>query len=288
MPDEAPTVQERDIRLEPVRLSVLEAGEGGLPLLLLHGFTGAKEDFADFIGPLAADGWHVVAPDHRGHGTSDSPPDEADYSIDIFVADVLALLDILGWDRCVLLGHSMGGMIAQRLVLRHPDRFVAVVLMDTHHRAPAALDPAMAQAAAHIVRERGIAELARLQAERADDALSTPAHRRLIAERPGYAEFGDRKLLGASPAMYASLAIEITATQTDQLPALATIEIPVLVLVGELDRPFVAASHRMATTIPDARRVEIPDAGHSPQFENPEAWWEAVHDFLDEVRPRLA
>ena len=49
-----------------------------------------------------------------------------------------------------------------------------------------------------------------------------------------------------------------------------------------------AASHRMATTIPDARRVEIPDAGHSPQFENPDAWWGAVHDFLDEVRPRLA
>ena len=56
MPDDATAVQERDIRLEPVRLSVLEAGEGGLPLLLLHGFTGAKEDFADFVGPLAADG----------------------------------------------------------------------------------------------------------------------------------------------------------------------------------------------------------------------------------------
>jgi pimeloyl-ACP methyl ester carboxylesterase len=282
---DATDLDERDVEVGPLRLSVLEAGQGGLPLLLVHGFTGAKEDFGDFVEPLAADGWHVVAPDLRGHGRSDAPPAEADYSIDVFGADVLALLDALGWDRCAVLGHSMGGMITERLLIAHPERFAAAILMDTHHRAPTAIDPDMAAAAAHVVRERGLAELARLQAERGD-VLSTPAHRRLVAERPGYAEFGDRKLLAASPAMYASLAVGITS-QTDQLPALAALDLPVLVLVGALDGPFLAASRRMAEAVPGARLVTIPDAGHSPQFENPDAWWEAVHTFLDEVRPRF-
>jgi len=275
-------VSDRDLAVGELRLRITEAGEGGRPLLLLHGFTGAKEDFGDFVAPLAEAGWHVVAPDHRGHGESDKPPAEADYSIDIFVADTVALLDALGWEQCVLLGHSMGGMIAQRLVLTEPDRFGALVLMDTHHRAPAAIDKGMAQAAAHVVRTHGIAELARLQAERAGDAVSTPAHQRLIAERPGYAEFGDRKLLGASPAMYASLATEIT-TQADQLPALAQVSVPTLVLVGELDLPFLGASQRLADAIPGARLVVLPDAGHSPQFESPDAWWSALKGFLDEV-----
>jgi len=76
-------------------------------------------------------------------------------------------------------------------------------------------------------------------------------------------------------------------SQTDQLPALATLDLPVLVLVGALDGPFLAASRRMAEAVPGARLVTIPDAGHSPQFENPDAWWEAVHTFLGEVRPRF-
>ena len=54
----------------PVSLAVAEAGAGGRSLLLLHGFTGAKEDFTEWLDPLAELGWHVVAPDQRGHGES--------------------------------------------------------------------------------------------------------------------------------------------------------------------------------------------------------------------------
>jgi pimeloyl-ACP methyl ester carboxylesterase len=179
----------------------------------------------------------------------------------------------------VLLGHSMGGMVAQRMVVTSPERFRALVLMDTHHRAPAAIDPQMAEAAAHIVRTRGMAELLRLQNERGGDALGTPAHQRLLAERPGYAEFGERKMRDTSPAMYAALATEITS-QPDQLAHLSALRLPVLVLVGELDVPFLAASRRMASAIPGAQLVEIPAAGHSPQFENAPAWWDAIARFL--------
>src|SRR3954465_6875076 len=74
---------QRRVGVGPVELEVLEAGEGGGPLLLVHGFTGAKEDFADHVDDLAAAGWHVVAPDQRGHGRSDAPADEAAYDLGV-------------------------------------------------------------------------------------------------------------------------------------------------------------------------------------------------------------
>jgi pimeloyl-ACP methyl ester carboxylesterase len=61
------------------------------------------------------------------------------------------------------------------------------------------------------------------------------------------------------------------------------VSVPTLVLVGEQDTPFLADSERMAKTIPGATFAVIPDAGHSPQFENPDAWWDAVSSFLDTV-----
>jgi pimeloyl-ACP methyl ester carboxylesterase len=61
------------------------------------------------------------------------------------------------------------------------------------------------------------------------------------------------------------------------------VAVPVLVIVGEQDQPFIGHSERMAKAIPAARLAVIPDAGHSPQFENTEAWWDALTSFLQEV-----
>ena len=135
-----------------VRVPVLEAGAGGRPLLLVHGFTGAKEDFGDWIDRFAAEGWWVVAPDLRGHGGADQPDDEAAYSLATFADDLLALADDLGWERFSLLGHSMGGMIAQELVLRRTGHVERLVLMDTHHGPVEGLDPATVALAVDVLR----------------------------------------------------------------------------------------------------------------------------------------
>src|SRR5689334_7573483 len=129
------TITERSIAVGPVELAVREAGQGGRPLLLVHGFTGAATDFTDFLEPLADAGWHAVAPDLRGHGRSSHPTDETDYSFELFSGDVLGLADALGFDRFTLLGHSMGGMIVQVLTLSAPERIEALILMDTSHGA---------------------------------------------------------------------------------------------------------------------------------------------------------
>ncbi len=268
----------------PVSLALAEAGAGGRPLLLVHGFTGAKEDFTDWLDPLAERGWHAVAPDHRGHGASDQPEDEASYSFDAFATDLLGLLDALGWSTVVALGHSMGGMVVQTAALRAPERFEALVLMDTSHRGLRA-DPALIELGVAIARAEGIAAVMAAQdAMSADDPLGTPAHQRLLEARPGYKDFGARKMLASSPAMYAAMLQAITdATGLDRLPELPSLTMPTLVLVGDQDAPFLKPSRRMAEAIPGAELVVIPDAGHSPQFENTEHWWKALTAFLDRL-----
>ncbi len=269
-----------------VDLALAEAGAGGRPLVLVHGFTGAKEDFTDFLDPLADLGWHVVAPDQRGHGDSPKPDDESAYSFDIFAADLLALLDAMGWSSAVALGHSMGGMVVQTAVVDAPERFDAIVLMDTSHRALPA-DEALVDLAIGIARAEGMAVLMAAQDALDDDAspLGTEAGRRVERDRPGYKEFGQRKMLASSPAMYAAMMKAITDATSglDRLDDLRRVAVPTLVMVGDGDRPFLKASARMAEAIPGAELAVIPDAGHSPQFEAPEQWWKALSAFLDRL-----
>jgi 3-oxoadipate enol-lactonase len=83
--------------------------------------------------------------------------------------------------------------------------------------------------------------------------------------------------------MWGAMAVAL-AYQPDDLAALAAaVNFPMLVLVGSQDTPFVEASREMADAIECAQLVIIPDAGHSPQFENPEAWIEALTRFLASV-----
>lgn len=271
-------MKERTVAVGDVELSVAEAGAGGDPLLLLHGFTGAKEDFTDWIDDFARRGFHAVAPDQRGHGASAHPTDEAAYSLAILAGDARGLADALHWDRFALLGHSMGGMIAQVVTLQAPERVERLILMDTHHGPVEGIDRELAEVAIGVARTDGIDRLADLVAAVASP-LGTLADQRLRAERPGYAEFGDRKMRAASPHMYAAMAIEMFE-QADRLDGLGRLTVPVLVVVGDQDEPFLPASRRMAQSIPGATLAVIADAGHSPQFEAPEAWWDAVAGFL--------
>lgn len=268
---------------DPVELAIAEEGVGGRPLLLLHGFTGAKEDFTPWFDDLAAMGWHAVAPDQRGHGASDKPDHDAAYSFELFAADLLALLDELGWSSAVVLGHSMGGMVVQTAALQAPGRFDALVLMSTSHRALRA-DPDLVEAACTIAATDGMAALRDVfDAIGAESPVDSDIDRRLKSERPEYKAFGDRKLLASSPAMYTQMVRAITGISPgiDRLDDLRRLQVPVLLLVGEHDKAMVPPSRRMAEAIPGAQLAVVADAAHSPQFEAPEPCWAALHAFLE-------
>jgi pimeloyl-ACP methyl ester carboxylesterase len=275
--------QYRSVDAGGLSFEIAEAGAANQRrVLLLHGFTGAKDDFVDAVDALADTGWHAVAPDLRGHGNSSKPSSEDAYDFELFADDVWALVDALGWhEPFVLLGHSMGGMVAQVAAVRQPSRLAALVLMDTSHGPPEGVDGSLLDLGVTVAREHGMEVLCDLQAEHADPT-GTPAAARLRAERPGWEEFERRKFLASSPAMWAAMAPKMLR-RADRLDQLAGLQVPTLVIVGEQDRPFLGPSQRMAKTIPAARLTLIPDAGHAPQFENSDAWWDALTTFLQEV-----
>jgi pimeloyl-ACP methyl ester carboxylesterase len=258
-----------------VTLEATVAGEGP-GLMLVHGFGGAKEDFADHVDALARR-HTVVTFDHRGHGESDKPDDVASYSFDRLALDVVAVADAAGLDRFRLLGHSMGGMVSRKVALRHADRVDALVMMDTSPGPIPGFDPDLVEIAATIALEQGKDELkAVLDMAK---TLDTPAHQRVLSARPGYQAFNDRKWDALSPVMWAALVREI-AHQRDELDAMRALPMPVFVIVGEQDGPLVGPSRAMVDTIPGAALAVIPDAGHSPQFENAGAWFAALDGFL--------
>lgn len=261
-----------------VGLATVAAGDLRAPgLLLLHGIGGAKEDFAHHLDALSRD-HRVVTFDHRGHGESDKPATDAAYSLDRLAIDAVCVAEAHELHDLRVLGHSMGGMVMRRFVLAHPLRVDAVVFMDTSAGAPPGSDVELVAAAAEVVRTGGLEALRRLSDEL--DLLGSPAYRRVLAERPGFAAYADYKWHAQSPVMWRALMHEIV-TQPDQLPELAALAVPTLGIVGEQDTMFLRPMDDIVRTVPGARLVVVPEAGHSPQFENPAAWIAAMLEFLD-------
>ncbi|MDP2701220.1 MAG: alpha/beta fold hydrolase, partial [Candidatus Rokubacteria bacterium] len=120
----------RDIEANGLRLRLYEWGEPGrTPALLLHSLV-AHSHWWDWTAPLLAERFSVAALDLRGHGGSgwSEPPAyrPADYA-----ADIVAVLDALGWRSPLVIGHSLGGYVGAYLAARHPDRVGALVITDT-------------------------------------------------------------------------------------------------------------------------------------------------------------
>ena len=269
----------RRVRAGGVSLAVEERGRGGRPVLLVHGFTGAKEDFEPLFEPLAAAGWHAAALDLRGHGESDKPEGEAAYDLRSFVADTRATADALGWDRFTVVGHSMGGAVAQRLALDHPGRVKGLVLMSTFH-GPLAVDPGLVALGVAVVRQGGMAALfAAQEAHRRNDAAAVAARERLEAARPGHRARAEARLVACSPDMWTAMAPRFPAWD-DTLAEVTTLDLPALVVVGGEDRTMLAHCQRLAAAIPGARLEVLEGVGHSPQLEAADRCWSALSRFL--------
>jgi pimeloyl-ACP methyl ester carboxylesterase len=120
--------------IQGLLLHVVEAGpEDGPLIILLHGFPEFWFAWRKQMAPLAALGFHVVAPDLRGFGLSEAPQAVAAYHLDTLVGDVLAFGNSFGVDRFHLVGHDWGGVIAWRTASLHPERLSQVVILNAPH-----------------------------------------------------------------------------------------------------------------------------------------------------------
>jgi pimeloyl-ACP methyl ester carboxylesterase len=134
-----------------IRLHVVEAGpEDGPLVVLLHGFPEFSYGWRKQIGPLAAAGFRVVAPDQRGYGLSDKPQGLDAYNLDLLAGDVVGLIDALGYNRAHLVGHDWGGNIAWWVGIKHAERLDRLALLNIPH--PTVLRRTLRQSAAQKAR----------------------------------------------------------------------------------------------------------------------------------------
>lgn len=118
----------RFIESNGIRMRIAEMGEGPL-VLLLHGWPESWYSWRHQLPALAEAGFHAVAPDLRGYGKSDAPEAVEDYDIVHLTADAVGILDALGEETAVVVGHDWGALVAWNCVLLHPERFRALIAM---------------------------------------------------------------------------------------------------------------------------------------------------------------
>ncbi|WP_369830139.1 alpha/beta fold hydrolase [Mycobacterium sp. E1747] len=121
---------ERLVETNGVRLRVVEAGDRGAPVVILaHGFPELAYSWRHQIPVLAEAGYHVLAPDQRGYGGSSRPEPIEAYDIHHLTADLVGLLDDVGAERAVWVGHDWGAAVVWNAPLLHPDRVAAVAAL---------------------------------------------------------------------------------------------------------------------------------------------------------------
>jgi pimeloyl-ACP methyl ester carboxylesterase len=284
------------------RLAVRRRGEGGVPLLLVHGFPCTSRIWSHNLPELAVAGFDAVAPDLRGYGDSDFAPDGF-YDFNAFNTDLTALMDALGWDRAVVAGHDLGAMITIDMANRHPDRVDRVVILDD---SMPDLDAAFTAAGIPAGRPKpAVYDYQSRQGRHADELvaeLDTPERRRrYVAEFFGHRlwcppdAFGEDDLAfltepyGDAERLRAAFADYEVVMGTRPLSAPEMIDRPVrqpaLVLVGE-DQVTVGThiEEKAAIAFPEAvGPFWVKGAGHFMPWERPEVVNRAIRSFCGDL-----
>ncbi|MEA2467057.1 MAG: hypothetical protein QOJ57_1183 [Thermoleophilaceae bacterium] len=255
------------------RLWYRRSGQGD-PFLLITGFTISAAIF-DPILPLYEDRLECIVYDHRASGRSEKPPLLT--SMPELAGDAVRVLDELGIESAHVYGLSMGGMVAQEMAIRFPERVRGLVVGCATSGGPRAVLPTVKELATlgvstvKALREPGRPWLSA--------ALFSDEFRR---ERPDRV----RELLAyfakhrAPP--YGALAHLMASVYHDTTSRLHLIEAPTLVMHGEEDAMAPIANARLiARRIPDAELAVVPGAGHAYGLERPEASRDLLFDWLD-------
>jgi epoxide hydrolase A/B len=130
----------RFVDVNGVRLHIAEQGQGPL-ILLLHGWPESWYSWRHQFGPLAVAGYRVVAPDQRGYARSEQPPDVTSYTLLHLVGDVIALIEELGEEQAVVVGHDWGAPVAWIAAMLRPDKVRAVAGLSVPPILPGGMVP---------------------------------------------------------------------------------------------------------------------------------------------------
>jgi pimeloyl-ACP methyl ester carboxylesterase len=235
----------------------------GPPTLLLHGI-GNYGRYWDLFANAVGDRLMLVAPDARGHGESGRPADG--YAPADFTADALAVLDALGIQRAVVVGHSMGGLHSINLAARHPERVRALVIVDASpDPMPAGTGRAQRLLTGRPARFRDRDE-ARAYLERTSPGYPPAVYENRLAF--AFGEANGELVWRSDPAALERI-MKGRMPAEDRWDALALIGSPTLVVRGTRSNVLSDdVARRMVQTLADGRLMEL-DAGHNVPLDRP-------------------
>ncbi|HEX2913020.1 MAG TPA: 2-succinyl-6-hydroxy-2,4-cyclohexadiene-1-carboxylate synthase [Chloroflexia bacterium] len=262
-------------------LNVESAGQG-LPLVLLHGFTGSTANWRSHLPALAAC-CRVIAIDMLGHGQSDAPSDPARYSLEHTAHDIVAILDYLNIEKAAVLGYSMGGRIALHFAINRPERLNGLILESA--------SPGLASAeerAARVASDNALAE--RIEREGIEAFVDYWGNIPLFASQKALSEetraaLRAQRLQNRPAGLANSLRGAGTGMQAPLWQSLGELQqVPVLLLAGELDPKYCAVARQMQHQLAAAQLKIVPGAGHTIHLENPALFDRLVVDFLKRIQ----
>jgi pimeloyl-ACP methyl ester carboxylesterase len=283
-------MQPRSIRLpgtQGLKLHALEWSQEGTLLLFLHGFSNDAHVW-DWVAPVVAPHYRVVALDQRGHGDSDADP-EGRYDHETMARDANAAIESLGVSRAVIVGHSMGGRVAMRFAGLFPEKLAGLVIVDS----------------APDLDARGTTRIS-LDVQQQDWSFASVAD---------YERVLQRQYAVTSPEILAKLAVHWTRKRADGRyelkldpgfmkarkgvsaedakswseqeakhlwAALAKLPCPALVVRGAASDVMSAevADRMVDEVIPRATLETVARAGHSVMLDNPAAFEKALTGFV--------
>ena len=236
-----------------------QANPAGPRYVLIHSLALNREVWAPVAERLAAGGAQVLTYDCRGHGASTRVP--GPYTLDLFGADLAALLDAVGWRSTIVAGASMGGNVAQAFAIGHPERVETLGLIDTTawYGADA---PERWRERAQQAREQGLQALIGFQLTRWFSDQFRAEHPEVVQRFTEVFLANDLDCYAASCEMLGSF---------DLRPAIAGLPIPTAIVVGEEDYATpLEMARQLHEAIPDSTLEVLPAARHLTPLERPD------------------
>jgi 3-oxoadipate enol-lactonase len=242
-------------------IAVYVQGDAAAPVVFMtHSILSSSMMWDEQANIMAENGWRVVRADTRGHGASDSP--KAPYAMAELVADTVAVLDALNIDRAHYVGLSLGGMSGLGLGIHHADRLLSLCICDARADAPPAVaapwDERIAIAAAQGCGALAAATVERWFGKTFTEAKPAVAQRFIATATANPAE----GFIGCARAIQG----------LNYLADIGRITTPTTLVVGGNDGVLPQVMRELQALIPHAVLAEIPDAGHLPNIDQPEAF----------------
>lgn len=266
-----PTVESNGIKI------YYEISGTGEPLLLISGLGYCLWQWHKMI-PLLAEHFQVIAFDNRGAGQTDKP--DGPYTVQMLGADTAGLLDALGLDGVTVMGHSMGGFVAQELTLTRPDLVGRLVLASTNFGGPNHIP--ITQEAMTVIMDRS------------GDPLEIIRRGIAVACAPGFMaaqpdvvqELIDYRLTNpVPPAAYqaqTAVGLGLLSAEAAFEQRLQDVTVPVLILFGEHDKVVPPGNaDLLARALPNSSVTILPGAGHMFPVEVPEAATAAILEWAN-------